>query len=272
MIGLRSLEVYNFLFIINTTNSKFELYTDTSDEFSFDEFKDRIEEILSISDITPSHLQHEIIGPRIIEAYKKVKFERLSNDGNLILLLGYVRSPFRDYESYLRFIVGLDEEDIHLVLKQFNSNFVTFELCAGIYTIENRSEAVYTMGDHEETLKIEHDDITFKTKLSLKRFGGTFGTLRFDEESLFVALYGFTPFWEYKPTNAVHEDSAVVYTKDKNSNLSTIDKIPLICDCKNGISLDGCRQLFLYSFVLVKPNSYSVFCELKQYTPKKILS
>ena len=89
MIGLRSLEVYNFLFNINTTNIKFEFYTDTSDEFSFDEFKDKVEEILSISDITPSHLQHEIIGTRIIEAYNKLGFEKSSNDGNLILLMGY---------------------------------------------------------------------------------------------------------------------------------------------------------------------------------------
>ena len=164
--------------------------------------------------------------------------------------------------------MGLDEEDIHLVLKQCNSNFVTFELSAGIYTMKKNSEADCTMGDHEGTLKTEYDDITLKTKLILKRFGGTFGTLRFNEKSLFGTLYGFTPFWDYKPTNEVHADSAVVYTNDKNSNLSTIDKIHLICGCINGITLDGCRQLFLYSFVLDKPTSYSVFFDLKQYTPK----
>ena len=32
--------------------------------------KDELEEILSISDYTPYHLQHEKIGPRIIEAYR----------------------------------------------------------------------------------------------------------------------------------------------------------------------------------------------------------
>ena len=35
MIGLTSLEVYNSIFNINKTNNKFELYTDTFDEFSF---------------------------------------------------------------------------------------------------------------------------------------------------------------------------------------------------------------------------------------------
>ena len=42
MIGLSSLEVYNFTFTINTTNNKFELYTDNFDEFSFKELKDEL--------------------------------------------------------------------------------------------------------------------------------------------------------------------------------------------------------------------------------------
>ena len=39
------------------------------------------------------------------------------------------------------------------------------------------------MDDHENTLQIEYDDFTMKTKLVLIRFGKTFGTLRFDEKS-----------------------------------------------------------------------------------------
>ena len=60
MLGLTSLELYNSS-IVNKTeeNNKFELYTDTFDEFWFGEVKDELEEIFSISDITPSHLQHE---------------------------------------------------------------------------------------------------------------------------------------------------------------------------------------------------------------------
>ena len=59
MIGLTSLEVHNFVFDINTTNNKFELNADDFDEFSFEELKDELEEILNISDLTPYHLQHE---------------------------------------------------------------------------------------------------------------------------------------------------------------------------------------------------------------------
>ena len=99
--------------------------------------------------------------------------------------MGYARSPFRDFESYLRMVVGLDEDENQLISKQYNSNFVTYDITPCIYSIKNISEIVYTMSDHDATLQTEFDDITMKTKLILKRFGGTFGTLRFDDNSFF---------------------------------------------------------------------------------------
>ena len=63
------------------------------------------------------------------------------------------------------------------------------------------------MGDHEGTLQIEYDDFSLKTKLLLTHFGSTFGTLRFDEKSLFKTLLGFKPYGDYMPTNAIHTDS-----------------------------------------------------------------
>ena len=39
--------------------------------------------------------------------------------------MGFARTPFRDNESYLRVVVGSDEEDFELILPQCNSNFVT---------------------------------------------------------------------------------------------------------------------------------------------------
>ena len=86
--------------------------------------------------------------------------------------LGCARSPFRVFESYLRIVVGLNEDDIQLTLKQYISNFVTYEISPRIYTIEDIAEAVYTMDDHKGTLKIDFDGITMKTKLILKRSGG----------------------------------------------------------------------------------------------------
>ena len=128
MIGSTSLEVYNFIFTIPEENMKFELYTDNCDEFSFEQLRIDLEEILSISDVTSKHLQSEKVGPRNIQAYKKLRLEKSSTDRYIILLIGYARSPFRVFESYRRIVDGLNETDIELVLKQYNSNFVTDEL------------------------------------------------------------------------------------------------------------------------------------------------
>ena len=107
--------------------------------------------------------------------------------------MGYARSPFRDFESYLTIVVGLDEVDIQSILKQYKSNFVTYKLTPAIHTIKDIEEVVYTMGDHEGTLQIEYVEFTMKTKLILTRFDGCFGRLRFNERSFFVTLLGFTP-------------------------------------------------------------------------------
>ena len=103
MLGLTSLKVYKSIFSVNTTNNKFELPTDTFDEFSF-EVEDDLEEIFETSDITPNHLQHEKVVPRIIEAFKKW-LEKSSTDAYIILLMDYARSPFRDFDSNFRIIV-----------------------------------------------------------------------------------------------------------------------------------------------------------------------
>ena len=69
-----------------------------------------------------------------------------------------------------------------------------------------------------------------KTKFNLKWFGRTFGTLGLIEKFFLNTLRGFIPYWDYKPTNALHVDSLGVYTSDKSLNLGTIDNIHLKCD------------------------------------------
>ena len=69
MIGLTDLEVYNSIYNITKQNNKFELYTDTFDEFSFTELKDEVEEILNIQNITDDHLEDETLGPQIAKTY-----------------------------------------------------------------------------------------------------------------------------------------------------------------------------------------------------------
>ena len=127
MIGLIDLEVYNSIFNITEENNKFEIYRVISNKFGFLELKDKLDEILNIPHITTEHLDDEILGPRIIDEYIKLPNEEKSRDGYMVLLLGYSASPFRDFESYLRLVVGLDEEYIQLILKEYNSHFITYE-------------------------------------------------------------------------------------------------------------------------------------------------
>ena len=99
----------------------------------------------------------------------------------------------------------------------------------------------------------------------------TFGTLRFDKKSFFHTLLGFTAYWDYKPTNAIHADAPGVYTSDKIIlNLNTKNKIHLKCDCIDGSIQDGIRQPILFSFVLDKPCGYKVFCEPETLHYKKV--
>ena len=125
MIGLTDVEVYSSVCNITEKNNQFEIYRDSSNKFRFTELKDELEEILNISHITAEHFQDEIIGPRIIDEYYTLSIEKVNSDGYMILLLGYSRSLFRDFESYLRIVVGLDEKDFQLILKQYNSHFIT---------------------------------------------------------------------------------------------------------------------------------------------------
>ena len=261
MVGSTSLEVYNSISRITEHNSKFELYTDTFDKFSFLELKDELEEILDNSNTADELLQDERKKPRIFSTYKKLKTEKRRTNGNIKLIMGYAQSPFRDFESYLRIVVGLDERDIQLILKQYNSIFLTYERDPGIYRIEDLQKAIYFHGGHEGTLQIEYDDISMKTKFFLTRFGGTFGKLRFDEKSFFDTLLGFTPFWNYKPTNAIHADSSRVYTSDKNLELSSRSKIHSKCDVFDGSIQNGLRHPILFSFVLDEKPGFKVFCE-----------
>ena len=117
MIGLTSLEVNNSVFSITERNNKFELYRDSSIKFGFLELKDELEEILNISHIMQKHLEDEILGALIIDEFLKLSHGKKNSDGYMILLLGFARSQFRDFESFLRIVVGLHEKYIQLILK-----------------------------------------------------------------------------------------------------------------------------------------------------------
>ena len=86
--------------------------------------------------------------------------------------------------------------------------------------------------------------------------------IRFDENSFFSTILGFTPGWDYKHYNQ--------YLSQNIVNLSNTIKIHLKSDCIDGSIQDGVRQPILFSFVLDKPAGYKVFSEPETIYYKKI--
>ena len=95
-IDLISLEVYNSIFFINTTNIKFQLYTGPlGTELSYTTLKDEVAEVLGLSDISPEHLEREILGPVILQINRILSIEKSQTDGLYYILLGrYLQTPF----------------------------------------------------------------------------------------------------------------------------------------------------------------------------------
>ena len=148
-----------------------------------------------------------------------------------------------------------------LFLKEYNSHFITYQLTPGIYTMQDISDAFETFSGHEVTIELVYDDITkratnvLKFKDEKEKFA--LGTLRFDKQSFFHTLLGFSPYWDYKPNNSSHVFIPGVYPSYKIIlGLNTIDKIRLKCDAIGGCIQDGVRQPILFSFVLDKPNGF----------------
>ena len=84
----------------------------------------------------------------------------------------------------------------------------------------------------------------------------------------FHTLLGFTPFWDYKPTNSNRDVIPGVYTSNKILNLSSTNKTHLKCDCIDGSIQDGVRQFCLVLFWINRVDT-KFFPNLKQFIIKK---
>ena len=155
------------------------------------------------------------------------------------------------------------EDDIKLVLDEYNSSFITCELDPGIYTFKDISEALFNVLQSDcagdcNVIVIEYDNIKMKTKLDIK--AGIIA-IRFDEKSFFTRILGFTPGCDYKHYNK--------YISQKIVNLSNTNKIHLNCDAIDGSVVNGVKQPILYSFLLDKPSGYKIFSEPETIHLKK---
>ena len=267
MIGLVDLEVYNSIFNITEENNKFKLYKFPDEKaggISYIKVRDEIERDLDIEDITAQDLQDEIIAPIIIKEYNEQVTKRMNDDGYMDILARYTSSVFQDFESYLRTEVDLVEDDIKLVLDEYNSSFITCDLDPGIYTFKDISEALFNILQSDcpgdcNVIDIEYDDIKMKTKLVVQ--SGIIA-IRFDEKSFFSTILGFIAGWDYKHYNK--------YISQKIVHLGSTNKIHLKCDVINGSIVDGFKQPILYSFVSDKLPGYKVFSEPETIHYKKI--
>ena len=97
---------------------------------------------MDISDITASDLEDEIIGPIIIEEYRNRVTKTMKDDKYMDILGFHVSSVFQDFEHCLRTEVDLIEDYFKLVLDEYNSIFITYELESAIYTFKDIYEAV----------------------------------------------------------------------------------------------------------------------------------
>ena len=260
MIGLTDLDVYNSIFNITEEKNNFKRYkfpNEKSGGITYEKVRGEIKRDLDISDTTAADLQDDLIAPIIFEEYKEQLTKRMKNEQYMNIIAGYVSSVFQDFESYLRTEVDLVENEIKLVLDEYNSSFITYELEPGIYTFKDISEALFNSLQPEypepsNAIVIEFDDTTRKNKLVVR---SSFVAIRFHGKSFFSTVLGFTSGWDYKHYKK--------YISQKNVSLSSTKKIHLKCDVIDESIQDGIRQPILYSFVLDKPSGYKVFCELE---------
>ena len=150
---------------------------------------------MGIEDITATDLQDDIIAPIIIKEYKEQVTKRMNDDGYMNILARYTISVFQDFERFLRTQIDLVEDDIKLVLDEYNSSFNICELDPAIYTFKDISEALFNILQSDcpgacNVIVIEYDDINMKTELDVK--AGIIA-IRFDEKSFFNTILGFTP-------------------------------------------------------------------------------
>ena len=182
-------------------------------------------------------------------------------------MTNYVHSPFRDFESYLRVLGGLNGDDFQLILKQDKSKFITYKFTPGVHTFRDLSE-VHSRGfkkeigirgrirpkhthDRSDSINIEKDNAPLITKLDVH---SDIHVLRCDKKSFFKTKLGFKAYWLY--TNYSRE-----YHSEKKRILGIIHEIYLKGVRIDGSVLNGVRQPILYSFVLHKPPGYKIFCE-----------
>ena len=116
-IGLTTLEVYNSIFNI-TGEKAFPNFIQTFwISFQSQNWNMSLRRFM-IFRIFHTSICRIKKAPHVIFAYKNLSSKKRHIDGYYMLLKGFDRSPFRGFESFVRFVVGWDKDAIKWHLKQ----------------------------------------------------------------------------------------------------------------------------------------------------------
>ena len=118
--------------------------------------------------MTATDLQDEVVGPFVFEEYREQRSKRMKSDQFMRKITIYSSSIIQDFESFFGTQFDLIEVDIRLVLQEYSSKFITFELPKGIYTFKDLSQTLVRVLQPEyqgyhNAVYIELDDITMKS-------------------------------------------------------------------------------------------------------------
>ena len=192
-----------------------------------------------------------------------------------LLNLGCAQRSLRDFDTFLRLRISLDEGDIQKLIKQYISHFTTYEVSPGIFQLKTflkffsrgfqnefqirgriRPNVIY---NQPNSIIVECDKITMRTKLLVR---GDIPALRFDQNLFFSSILGLASGCDFRRDYE--------YFGEKIINLSTIDEIHKKCDVFDDFVLSGIRESTLFSFVSNKLAGYKVFCQPETIHYKKI--
>ena len=94
--------------------------------------RDEIENDLDISDIVAIDIQEEILGPIFLEEYRKQVAKRRNKVKYMDFSTIYNSFVSLYFESFLTTEVHLVENNVQLVLDEYNSSFITYESQPGV--------------------------------------------------------------------------------------------------------------------------------------------
>ena len=115
-------------------------------------------------------------------------------------------------------------------------------------------------------LSVSIDEKIYKYHLKINQ------TLIFTNKSFFYTVLGFTQSHQ-GPLNDIDGFYQLIpgsYKSDKPTNITSIDKVHLKCDCIDGSIVNGIREPLFYSFALIQPPGHKIYKEPKAKLFKKL--